>query len=296
MFIALNMELETVRTVLKNDVNEIYVCTDVSRDTRDFYTLVSISDSGCRKAVAEQINTEQLFFSNQNFVGSFVYANKLNLVFRYYPENQIAAMKEVYLYKFTDCKRAAANLIAAFAEANVNPAVGRLLLHDRNLNLTKEGEVNLNYFLDFADYEETFGIDEFYRRIAEKVFELLEIHYRERYSSPELYPNDLRLFYLKMIRNGFSSYGQIMNTVRGMTDSPIEVRGILWWFRSRIRRTRGFLFHNSMNTFLTILVLVTLIYAGVEIGKRIQADRAYEKNINYNGIEYIGDIYLGNEE
>ena len=33
MFPALNMELEIVRTVLKNSVNDIYVCTDTLKDT-----------------------------------------------------------------------------------------------------------------------------------------------------------------------------------------------------------------------------------------------------------------------
>ena len=40
MFPALNMELEIVRTVLKNPVNDIYVCTDLRK-----LSLIHISDS-----------------------------------------------------------------------------------------------------------------------------------------------------------------------------------------------------------------------------------------------------------
>ena len=36
MFPALNMELEIVRTVLKNPVNDIYVCTDLRKNTGTF--------------------------------------------------------------------------------------------------------------------------------------------------------------------------------------------------------------------------------------------------------------------
>ena len=51
-----------------------------------------------------------------------------------------------------------------------------------------------------------------------------------------------------------------------------------------------------MVTFLTILVIVTLIYAATQIYSRWIYRRAYEENISYYGIEHIGDVYLGNEE
>ena len=49
MFPALNMELEIVRTVLKNPVNDIYVCTDLRKNTGTFYTMVSTADPDCRR-------------------------------------------------------------------------------------------------------------------------------------------------------------------------------------------------------------------------------------------------------
>lgn len=294
MFFALNMELEIVRTVLQNEINEIYVCTDVSRDTGVFYTMVSIQSAKHRKMVAEKMGNDGLFFGNKDFVGSFVFSSKLNLVFRYYPENLLSQMAGVYLYSFKECKEAAVNLVAAFAEADVNAQIGALLLNPRNINIAKEGTIQLNYFLNFAEYEETLDEEEYISRLSKSAFMVLEQNYIEKYQSPELYPTDLRLYYMKMNRRGFVSMGQIINTIRGMADSPMEMRGILWWFRSRVRRTKGFLFRNSMNAFLTILVLVTIVYAGVEIGKRVRANRALEENISYNGIEYIGDVYLGN--
>lgn len=293
MYFALNMELEEVRTVFKNDINEVYVCTDVSKDTGVFYTMVSITSARHRKMLAEKMSTDGLFVGNQDFVGSFVYASKLNLVFRYCSENLLTMMANVYLYSFVDCKSAAVNLVAAFAEAGIDPSVGVLLLHPRNINITKEGSIRLNYFLDFAEYDEQVTEEAFNQQLGEKAFSVLELNYKEKYSSPDLYPNDLRLYYMKLKRNGFVSMGQIINTIRGMADSPMAMRGIVWWFRSRLRRTRGFLFRNSMNAFLTILVVVTLVYAGIEIEKRVRVSRAFEENVSYNGIEYIGDVYLG---
>ncbi|MGN0342461.1 MAG: hypothetical protein ACI4DO_06690 [Roseburia sp.] len=294
MYFALNMELEIVRTILQNEVNDIYVCTDVSKDTGVFYTMVSIGDANYRKMIAEKVNTEGLFFKNQDYVGSFVYSNKLNLVFRYHQENLLSLMGEVYLYRFTECKTAAVNLVAAFAEAGVSPEIGMLLLNSRNINISKDGDIDLNYFLDFAEYKEEVTEEEYINLLGEKAFSILEMNYKEKYHSPDIYPSDLRLYYMKLKHQGFHSLGQIINTIRGMSDSPMEMRGVVWWFRSRIRRTRGFLFRNAMHTFLTIMVLATIVYAGVQISKRVRANRVFEENVSYNGLEYIGDVYLGN--
>ena len=296
MFPALNMELEIVRTVLQNEVNDIYVCTDLLKDTGIFYTMISIRDTGCRKIMAEKLNTDRMFFSNRDFIGSFVYESRLNLVFRYYHENLLSLLGGVYLAEFTDCKRAALNLAAACAECGADPDLGMLLLDERNINVTRDGDIQFNYFLDFAELNP--GIEEgaWLRKAAGTIFGILELNYKGRYESPESYPDDLRVFWLKMQTTGFPSLGHIISTIRSMADKPVEMRGILWWIRSHFRRAKGFLFRNSMTAFMTVLVTVTLIYAGVQIYTRARARRAYENNVSYNGIEYIGNVYLGNEE
>lgn len=294
MFVALNMELEIVRTVLNNEINDIYVCTDLKNGTGVFYTMISIKSANFRKLIAERMQTSGLFFGNKDYIGSFVFVNQLNLVFRYYHENLLSMMGSVYLYSFPECKEAAQGLIAAFAESGVYGEAGNLLLDDRNINVTKTGEIQLNYFLDFSKWEE--NADEFLANVAQKAFEILEINYKDRYESKELYPDDLRIYYLKLKVNGFSSFGQMITTIRSMSDKPVEMRGIIWWFRNRFKLTKNFLFRNSINTFLTVLVIATLIYAGYELGRRFKAERAYAKNVDYYGIEYIGDIYLGDEE
>ena len=295
MFSALNMELEIIRTVLKNKVNDIYVCTDLLKNTGVFYTMISIHQQKHKKLVAEQMNSEPLFYANRDFIGSFVYENKLNLVFRYYHENLLSLMGSIYLGSFSDCKEAAIRLVSVLAESGANRGLGLLLLSERNINITKEGSIELNYFLDFENYQEA-SEAEFYQAAAKAAFGILELNYKDRYESPEGYPDDLRLYYLKLRSGGFTSFGQMLTSIRAMTDKQVEMRGILWWIRNKFRLTRNFLFRNSMNAFLTILVLVTLVYAGIEISARVRVKRAYENSISYYGLEYIGNVYLGDEE
>lgn len=295
MYLALNMELNKVRTVLENDINDIYVCTDIKDNTGVYYTMISIKDAKFRKMIAGQMNTSGLFFGNKDFVGSFSYEDQLNLVFRYYHESLVSVMGSVYLYSFAECKAAALSCIAAYAEAGVDKSVGLLLLAERNINIYKDGSVCLNYFMDFSQWKECTG-EEYINEVAKTAFHILDINYREKYDTPELYPDDLRVFYMKLVSTGFTTFGQIIATIRGMSDKPVEMRGFFWWIKSRYKIVRNFLFRNSINTFLTILVIVTLIYAAYQIGIRLRASKANANNIDYYGIQTIGDVYLGDEE
>ena len=296
MFPALDMELEIVRTVLYSDVNDVYVCTDLKQNTGVFYTMVSVKGANFRKLVTEKLNTERLFFSNSDFVGSFVYEDRLNLVFRYYHESLLSLLGGVYLMEFTDCKKAALNLIAAYAQCGADSEMGSLLLQDRNINVAKDGDIQFNYFLDFSamDNEENKKSD--LQILAEKVFGILEQNYKGKYDSPESYPDDLRLFYLKLTTTGFTSIGHLISTVRNMADKPAETKGFLPWIRRTFRKIKSFLFRNSIATFLTILVVITIIYAASQLYNRWLYKKAYEQNVSYYGIEHIGDVYLGNEE
>lgn len=296
MFPALNMELEIVRTVLQNEVNDIYVCTDLRKDTGVFYTMISVHDTGTRKVIAEKLNTERMFFSNSDYVGSFIYEDRLNLVFRYCHENLLSLLGGVYLADFSDCRNAALGFLAACAECGTGPDMGLLLLDERNVNITRDGEVRFNYFMDFSELEPGAEEKRYLDAVALEAFQILEQNYRGRYESPEGYPDPLRLFYLKMISTGFSSIGHMISMIRSMPDRLVEKKGIFWRLKNAFFRARNFLFRNSMTAFLTVLVTVTLIYAAVQIRSRIIVRRAYESNVNYYGIEYIGDIYLGNEE
>lgn len=296
MFPALDMELEIVRTVLHTEVNDVFVCKDLKKNTGVFYTMISVRGARYRKLVTEKLNTERLFFQNNDFVGSFVYENRLNLVFRYYHENLLSLMGAVYLAEFTDCKRAALNLIAAYAQCGADSQMGNLLLQDRNINISKDGDIQLNYFLDLSILTSEEESKHDLKLLAEKVFAILELNYKGKYDSPENYPDDLRLFYLKMKTTGFQSIGHLISSIRNMADKPAETKGVVPWIKKTFRKIKSFLFRNSIAAFLTILVIVTLIYAAGQLRNRWLYKKAYEQNVSYYGIEHIGDVYLGNEE
>ncbi|MGN0330848.1 MAG: hypothetical protein ACI4D5_06345 [Kineothrix sp.] len=297
MIPALNMHLEDVRVVLRNEVNDITVCRDIKETAHRFYTMISIKSDTHRKYLIEQMNRGNLFAQCRDFIGSFSVGRELKLLFHYENDNPIDNVGSIYLYDFVQCRKAAMNLIGTMAEKGVSGQICRLLLNPRNINLNSDCEVTLNYFLDFQDFDLELRDFHDIEYVAGVIFGILERPWKEGLSGNiSGYPDELRLFWMKLQNHSFLSYGQIMAQVRSMPDKPMARKGALWRVKRGLRNVRAALFRNTTRIVLTVLVLITILYAGYQIGIRIKAKKAYNKNISYSGLEYIGTVYLGNEE
>jgi len=291
------MHLEDVRVVLKNEINDITVCRDVKENGQKFYTMISIKDDMYRKYITEQMSVGNMFSHCKDFIGSFSMGKELKLVFRYEVENLIGNVGSIYLYDFARCRQAAIQLVSVIAEKGMSGQICKLLLNPRNINIDRECSVTLNYFLDFQEYDLNLGQFNDMDCIAETVFSILERPWKEKFQGEvQNYPDELRLFWMKIQNHSFLSYGQIVSQLRGMPNKPIAKQGVIWKIRKVLRNIRTVLFKNPLRIVLTVLVAVTIVYAAWQISMRIKVQRAYQKNVSYSAMEYIGTVYLGDEE
>ncbi|MGN1180548.1 MAG: hypothetical protein ACI4SD_04970 [Suilimivivens sp.] len=297
MIPALNMHLEDVRVVLKNEVNDITVCRDNKENGQQFYTMISVKSDIYRKYITEQMSMGNMFAHCKDFIGSFSIGRELKLLFRYEKENLIDNVGSIYLYDFVRCREAAIRLVSILAETGISGQVCKLLLNPRNINVDSEGGVTLNYFLDFQDFDledHTFNDMDC---ITETVFGILERPWKEKLNGEiQNYPDELRLFWMKMQNHSFLSYGQIVAQLRSMPNKPIAKMGTIWKIHKWLRTIRSVLFRNPTRILLTILVIVTVVYAAWQICMRVKVRQAYNQNVSYSALEYIGSVYLGDEE
>lgn len=293
---ALNMQLETVRTVLKNDVNEISVCVDLKRRTGVFYTVISITGPAVRKQIAGMLAAEGLFASNNDYIGFFPRGESLNLVFLYRNENNLARQEAIYATSFARRKQIAENLLAALAETQAAGAVGMLFLNDRNVNIAPDLTIYYNYFLDFKAFNPACEPRRFYQAAAEAAFKILAGEYELRHDGQvSEYPSELQVFYKKVEMNSFASYSGILSFIKMLPDQPTEpnvgfrrvissAQGLIGWVRS-----------HSMKLFIAALISATLIYLGYQIIVRISYNNLSKQNTTYVGLADIGEVYLGDE-
>lgn len=289
------MRLEPVRTVLKNEVNEIAVCVDLGRRTGVFYTMISITEPRVRAGGGRAAGAGPLLPDERLprllFPGGPA-EPRVPLPGREPARAAGAVLRHELRPPQTDRAKPRGR-----AGGVAGDRVRRLLLlSQRNLNIAPDLTVYLNYFLDFQKWDPDTEDSQFYRYAAQAVFQILSQEYELRSEGQfDSYPSELQAFYKKAETKGFLSHSAILAALKAMPDRPIELRvgvrrlagragDLLEWVKSR-----------SMAIFVAALVLATVIYAGYQITLRLSYRSAAEKNTAYAGLSNIGDVALGDE-
>ncbi len=292
----INTQLHTVRSVIANEVNEITVCEDRTRDSGTFFTVVSIKSPKVRRDVAHHIATEGLFATNVDFMGSYTQGDRLNLVFNYRDENRLSAKEAVICTNDKMRVRLAENLLIATAESQVTPSVGLLLLNERNINATSNLDVFFNYFLDFSEWDQSKSSDDYFRELAMKVFKILSSEYDIKFAGAiHRYPSELQVLFRKAGNGGFTNYSSMITFVKMLSDGySVPATGIMYIW-SKIKQMWAY-FKSHWTTILAVgLVVATIIFLTYQIYIRVDAQQKNADNLVYIGLEQIGDVFLGDE-
>ncbi|HNW03960.1 MAG TPA: hypothetical protein PLP20_02520 [Oscillospiraceae bacterium] len=297
MIEALNMKLEPIRSVLKNDVNEIAVCQDMNRPTDVFYTLVSVYSPSVRKKIAEKIGAEGLFASNSDFIGAFSRKDAYCMVFLYRNENRLSTHEDLYSKNFAHEKQMAENLLVACAETQASASVGILLLDERNVNVERDRSVYFNYFLDFKDWDPAADDARFYHALGERIFSMLARKFKPKFGEDvNAYPSELQVFYKKTENRDFRNYSSMLAFVKNLPDEPREL--LTGWrkFAERLKDLYFWCKDHSTTIFIIGIVAITLFYLFYQIYVRWDANRSKLDNTSYAGMETVGSVFFGDEE
>lgn len=286
----LDMKLKSVRTVLKNDTNEIAICVDSTRPTGAFYTMISIYSPTVRRVIAGMIAGEGLFSSNNDFVGSFSQSDSINLVFVYRPESLLESREAMFAQTFAQRKLIAQNFLVACAELQICGSVGMLLLNQRNVNITVNAGIYFNYFLDFDKWNKGLGDVKFVEAAAKFAADILSREYYEKYGNIANYPNEIQVFCKKANYGGFRSMNGILTAIKLLPDNPVEPFTGVKKALGSIKKVIGFCKRHSAALFLTVLVIATTGYLAYEITTRVVTANT---PTSYAGLNYIGEVYLG---
>ncbi len=293
-----NMQLQSVRTVLQNDVNEITVCKDSTRESDVFYTVISITSQTVRRQVAWHISTIDLFATNDDFIGSYTQGERLNLVFNYRTENRLSKQESVLCTDTAKRIEIAKKLLVACAETQITGSVGMLLITPENINVNQDLSVYFNYFLDFKHWKqlktESEDENEYFKHLSRRVFNILSAEYKEK-DSINYYPNELQLFYKKMEVSGFNSFNSMIAFLSALPKKLQEPKTGFMIFWQKILSFFKFLQRNSINVFIIALLVFTAFFTIYQISMRISVKNTIEKNVTYVGLEQIGEVYLGDE-
>lgn len=295
MIYGLGFSLEIVRIVLENEMNIIYVCKDKSSQSGLFYTCITIKEKQIQKEVLNFLIRQEEIKRSTDYIGNFVFEESLNLLFLYRKEKRLETYIEMYADSFEKrcylCKR-----LVGSAQATQFPIEWLyMILSSNNINVNADGSIYFNYFLDFASLyklKEIKGAS--FNKLAECLFIVLSKGYEKVYN-PQKYPKDLRLFYKKMMMEGFDDFTEFYKYLNMMPRELEKEEGIGYWLKKTYVYFKKQAVVHGGTAIILILIIVTGIFCIdgiIKKNKEVEAfNQAKASQIEpYKGLYDIGTV------
>ena len=294
MIYALNRSFEIVRTVLSNNINDIYVCKEADEHIGSFYTMITVKEEQMKKRLVAFFTEEASIRTNNDYIGSFVLENYFNILFTYHEEKKLYNYLNIYTTPFEEKKLICIQMVSGAIAAKLPIGMLCALLKPDNININKNKTIYFNYFIDFAGLKTEEEEKSRYTYLGEIVFSILSKDYEHIYNINR-YPKELRLFYKKLRTDGFSSFSQIYKYLHFLPKELVDERNIwqrikLFWYTIR-ERVKAY----SFWVVIVIVVGITLIFSMSQLQKRFDAiavmkEMKMNNSNSYDGMYEIGTV------
>lgn len=146
------MKLECVRTVRKNDINDILICQDLNTTARNLYTLLVIKEHQTARQYLEVFERAGMS-AQDSYIDSFSDRGALCMVFEYKQERPLQNFYMGESYTLAECESVCINVIMACITSNLPYPLLYLLLKQEQLHLSKDHTVYFSYQIDLAELD-----------------------------------------------------------------------------------------------------------------------------------------------
>ncbi len=179
MNVEVGKKLKKIRTVLSNEVNEIFVCQDVSENNDiKYYTLISIGDQSVIKSVLQTIydGDGNCKLPQSLFCGLFVEIDKLNILMRYQEPQKLFSYLKSYIVTDYVEHVVIKNLLYECLAIDVDYPILYLMLDKDNINIDKDFNVSFNGFLDFSKFDKNVNEKQCVKECCDLINDILMVN------------------------------------------------------------------------------------------------------------------------
>lgn len=150
VFQSQKMQLQSVRLVLKNEINEVHVCRNLIDKNGGLYTVIAVSDhSYVRRFLT--ICEQQTRGEEDFFVDCFSDGESQIIVFPYVKERPLESFYRPDVLSVSECEDVCINTIIACMSSSLPWPLLYLVLNQGQLHLARDGSVYLGYMIDLKD-------------------------------------------------------------------------------------------------------------------------------------------------
>lgn len=249
---ACGMQLNTVRIVRKNAVNDVLICRDLHSAVGSLYTLLLIRDHDVVKRlleVFEQGGEER----KGACIASFSQGGDFCMVFPYKPERPLRSFYAGERFSLSECEDICIHLILACMTEKVPYPILYLMLRQDQIHLAKDGSVFFSYQLDLAETDGHITEKDCVVQCAKLLLELLKPKASRKAVS-------YTLLRKKIGKRSYSAFSELYKDVRVAAVSKEKVgirKKLSAWLQ--VYRDPLFRFLSVVGVFLALIVIATFL-------------------------------------
>jgi len=149
-----DMTLHSVRSILKNEVNDVVICQDQDSPARPYYTLVAVKDRDTAKTLLSIFESQprDAFEPDESrspaFIKCFSHKEQLCYLFEYNEERNLDAFCEGQITSQVIRERICINIVLSCLSSPLPFPLLFLLLEQRQLHIEKDNTI---YFTPYFD-------------------------------------------------------------------------------------------------------------------------------------------------
>lgn len=146
------MKLECIRTVKKNNTNDVFICRDLNTAAGNLYTLLAIKDHLISRKYLEIFEYAGLS-AQDSYIDSFSDKGAFCMVFEYKQERPL---KDFYMgssYTLAECENVCIQVLMACMASNLPFPLIYLILKQEQLHMSKDYSVYFSYELDLSELD-----------------------------------------------------------------------------------------------------------------------------------------------
>lgn len=288
MIIGAGKKLKKIRTVLSNDINDIYICQNINDITdNNYYTLIRIYDADIIKDVLEIIYDENGNYTlpSSLFYDLFVEVDTLNIVMKYFEPRKLFSYLKSYMNNDYEQHKIIQNFLYQCLTLDVKYPILDLILDKDNVNLDDQLNVFFNGFLDFSKFDKNVTEEKCVRKCSDLIDDILM-------SNEELTNNSgvksINLFIMKKRNNNYEKMIDLYNDFKIKEDKYKDGKGSLF---DRIKEIFEDILENKLKKIIFVGGLIIIILALIIfICNLFKIDLPFT---GYKGMEHIGTINMG---
>ncbi|MCR5654476.1 MAG: hypothetical protein K6G07_02410 [Lachnospiraceae bacterium] len=275
---SIPMQLRTIQTISKSDVNEVRICENTSGGVRELYTVLVVFDHEVMHRFIDIYN-HATYLQETPDIRMYTEEGKFFIAYPYVAQRPLMDFYMGNTLSLRECEEICVNIIISCMTGNLPWPILYLVLKQRQFHLSKDKSVYLGYSIDLTELSGEIGEGQCTVECAKLLIELLEQKAVRR-------ANSYVLLKRKTEKQTYEYFRDLYKDLR-VAMVPIRRGGILLKIKLWFMRNKDTIFRVLLRVSIVLAIFVILTFLTNLIFGDVPWLRLFARGFEQIGLESL---------